>query len=188
MPSKIVNTIRKAGFTVPINFENESLQFFIRWFFRDWINNFLAVMATGNWVFGSTLSIQLIRPFFHRLRGVKIGNAVAIAENTTIGTTYPEDVEIGDHCRISVGVIIEEHGRGLESFGGEKSVIDLPVYRKPVKIGPYSHIGIGAIILPGVTIGERSVIGAGAVVRKSVPPRSLVVGNPAEVVYTFPGK
>ena len=186
MPSKVTKFIRRIGFTVPVNHEDEKILFFVKWFFWDWKNNILAVWASDNWLFGSTFSIQIIRPALHRFRGVKIGKCVAIGKNATIGVTYPSDVEIGDHCRISDNVVIEEHGRSLEHFKQNTSIIELPVYRKTVKIGSYSHIGVGAIILPGVIIGEYSVVGAGAVVRKNVPANSLVVGNPAEVVYTFP--
>ena len=53
---------------------------------------------------------------------------------------------------------------------------------KPVKIGDRVWIGIAATILPGVTIGENSIVAAGAVVTKDVPPNTIVAGNPAKVV------
>ena len=55
----------------------------------------------------------------------------------------------------------------------------------PIRIGNDVWIGGGAIILPGVTIGDRSVVGAGSVVVHEVPPDSLVVGNPAPIVRTL---
>jgi maltose O-acetyltransferase len=55
-------------------------------------------------------------------------------------------------------------------------------YARPIRIGNDVSIGGGAIILPGVTIGDRSMIGAGSVVVHDVPPGSLVVGNPARIV------
>lgn len=57
----------------------------------------------------------------------------------------------------------------------------------PVKIGAQCWIGGQATILPGVTIGDRSVIGAGAVVTKDIPPDSLALGNPARVVKKLNG-
>ena len=48
-----------------------------------------------------------------------------------------------------------------------------------------AHIGIGAIIMPGVTIGEGAVIGAGAVVTRDIPAYSVAVGAPAKVIKTF---
>jgi len=55
----------------------------------------------------------------------------------------------------------------------------------PVKIGDNVWIGMNAVILKGVTIGENSVVAAGAVVTKSVEPNAIVAGNPAQVVKTF---
>ena len=176
----------KIGIAVSVNHQNEKLSFYIKWFFVDWKNNFLLQVCKSNWLFGSTLSIQKLRPMLNRWRGVKIGKFVAISDNTIIGPTYPEDVEIGNHCRISANVIIEEHGRDLKNYRVGMSILDLPIYRKKVIIEDFVHVGVGAIILPGVTIGKGTIIGAGAVVRESVPKYCLVVGNPAKVVYRFP--
>lgn len=52
----------------------------------------------------------------------------------------------------------------------------------PIAVGDYAWIGAGAIILPGVTIGEGAVVAAGAVVTKDVAPRMIVAGNPARVL------
>jgi acetyltransferase-like isoleucine patch superfamily enzyme len=51
-----------------------------------------------------------------------------------------------------------------------------------VRIGDHCFIGGGSIIMPGVTIGSNSIVGAGSVVFDNVPPRSIVVGNPARVI------
>src|SRR4029079_17694873 len=62
----------------------------------------------------------------------------------------------------------------------------LPQEVRPVTIGDNVWIATGSIILPGVTVGEGSVISAGSVVRRSVPPYSLVMGNPAKVLAPLP--
>ena len=55
-------------------------------------------------------------------------------------------------------------------------------YTHPVTIGDNVWICTGALILPGVTIGEGSIIGAGSVVAKDIPPKCLAVGNPCKVI------
>jgi len=55
-------------------------------------------------------------------------------------------------------------------------------YTHPVTIGDNVWICAGVIVLPGVTIGANSVIGAGSVVTKDIPPDSLAVGNPCKVI------
>ena len=55
-----------------------------------------------------------------------------------------------------------------------------PSIEKPIIIGKNVWIGTGAIILPGITLGDHAIIGAGSVVTKDVPPETIVVGNPAK--------
>lgn len=61
-------------------------------------------------------------------------------------------------------------------------------WASPITIGDDVWVGGGVIILGGVTVGDGSTVGAGSVVTKDVPPRSVVVGNPARVVKTLPPK
>lgn len=90
-------------------------------------------------------------------------------------------ITIGDNVFIApdVCIVTEEHAMDVE-----QRVAGLE-YTHPVTIGDNVWICIGAIILPGVTIGADSVIGAGSVVTKDIPPRSLAVGNPCKVIRTL---
>jgi acetyltransferase-like isoleucine patch superfamily enzyme len=60
----------------------------------------------------------------------------------------------------------------------------LPLQTTPIVIGANAFVGVRAIVLPGISIGERAVIGAGAVVTKSVSANTIVAGNPARVIAT----
>jgi len=86
-------------------------------------------------------------------------------------------VTIGAHTLVAPGVHIYTAGHPLDV----KDRIEWEVC-KPVVIGEYCWIGGHSTICPGVTIGDRSVIGAGAVVTKDIPADSLAVGNPAKVI------
>ncbi|WP_315850979.1 sugar O-acetyltransferase [Rhodopirellula europaea] len=87
------------------------------------------------------------------------------------------DVRIGDSVFIAPGVHIYTATHPLESH-----LRRTQEYGKPVTIGNDVWIGGKAIICAGVTIGDRSVIGAGSVVTKDVPAGSLVVGNPGKAI------
>lgn len=56
---------------------------------------------------------------------------------------------------------------------------------QPVTVGHRCWIGGGAILLPGVTIGDGTTVGAGSVVTKSLPPRSIAAGNPCRILRTL---
>ena len=96
----------------------------------------------------------------------------------------PYLITIGRHVGISSEVIFITHDGGTHVFRGQER------YRRVIKYGRIQImdncvIGQRAIILPGVTIGPNSVVAAGAVVTKSVPPNVLVAGNPAKPVLSI---
>lgn len=113
---------------------------------------------------------------------LKIANNVVVQVSCHIGCI--NRVEIGEYTTMGARTYITDHTHGTV----EPDDLKLPprhrkLYSKgPVIIGKYVAIGEGCIILPGVTIGDHSVIGANAVVTKDVPPYSVVAGNPAKVI------
>jgi acetyltransferase-like isoleucine patch superfamily enzyme len=84
---------------------------------------------------------------------------------------------IGDHCMIGGGVLIcgVNHGYSVKGIPMRHQ----PFKATPIVIGRDVWVGMGAIILPGVTLGDGSIIAAGAVVTSDVPPEAVVSGVPA---------
>jgi len=93
-------------------------------------------------------------------------------------------IEIGDNLQMGPAVQLYTAAHPLEA-DVRRSGLE---YARPIRIGHDVWIGGGAIILPGVTVGDRSVVGAGSVVVHDVPPASLVVGNPARIVRALDGR
>ena len=136
---------------------------------------------------------------FH-LENICIGNNVYIGHNTILKGYYKNEMIIGDYTWIGQGCFLHSGG-GLEigkavGMGPMVKVIT-SVHReddlsKPlifcdfefgkVVIEAGCDIGVGAIILPGVKIGEGSIVGAGSVVNKDVEPYTVVAGVPAKVL------
>jgi len=104
----------------------------------------------------------------HRWRGVKIGRDVWIGYDTIIETSYPHLVTIGDRSSIGIRATIVAHNREQQGVVIEEDV----------------SVGAGAVILPNVTIGRGAIVTAGSVVTKSVPPKTMVQGNPAQPIAT----
>lgn len=115
------------------------------------------------------------RVWLHRMRGVSIGKNVKIGSFALIENAYPQLVSIGNNVTIGIRVIIVGQRRDLVVEGRVRN-------RPTVRIDDNVYIGPGAIILPNVTIGEGAVVGAGSVVYRTVPPKTLVRGNPAEPI------
>ncbi|MBI5728780.1 MAG: acyltransferase [Candidatus Magasanikbacteria bacterium] len=92
-----------------------------------------------------------------------------------------QGIMIGDDVLLGPGVHIYVNNHDFDN--PEVSTIDLPeTPSKAVVVERGAWIGANAIILPGVVVGEHSVIGAGSVVTKSVPPYTIVAGNPARII------
>src|SRR4249920_3149045 len=120
---------------------------------------------------------------------VKIGTFVEIQKKARIGNRC----KISSHTFICEGVALEDevfvgHGvtftnnrypRATAASGGLQTEADWSCITTLVKRG--ASIGSGATLLCGITIGERSIIGAGSVVTRDVPPGAIVVGKPARV-------
>ena len=104
------------------------------------------------------------------------GNNVYANFNLTL--VDDTDIFVGDNVMFGPNVIIATAGHPVIHRYGKK----VAQFNIPVRIGKNVWIGAGAIVLPGVTIGDHSVIGAGSVVTKDIPPNVVAVGNPCRVL------
>jgi acetyltransferase-like isoleucine patch superfamily enzyme len=104
-----------------------------------------------------------LRIRLHRWRGVNIGKGVWIGYDVILDTSRPHLITIEDGASLSMRVMVIAHFRETQG----------------VRIEQEAFVGPGVIILPNVTIGRGAVVTAGSVVSQSVPPMTVVQGNPA---------
>ena len=133
------------------------------------------------------------------INGLRTGNNGKIRDFTILfggpgkPVTIGDDFFIGAHCYINgvAGLTIGSrvtiaHGAMIFTDSGPNTSPLLqkrfPIESRPVKIGDDVWIGAGAMILPGVSIGSKCVIGAGSVVKDDVPEGSIVAGQPAKLI------
>ena len=136
------------------------------------------------WIARHLSPAQMRNPFY-RMAGVKIGKGSKIGATVDIDHSAPELITSGDNVWVTRGVMLLCHQRDLSQYEVGKPVMDCELRYAPIVIKDGAHIGIGAIIMPGVTIGEGAVIGAGAVVTRDIPDYCVAVGAPAKVIKEF---
>ena len=124
------------------------------------------------------LPFSCLRVWLLRCCGVKIGKGCYIGFNVFCDTNFPEMVEIQNHVTISHNTLIFTH-----TITPCKSYLST-IYRhiKKVKIGNGAWVGANCTILPGVTISENSMVGAGSVVSSDTQPHCLHAGNPCKKI------
>jgi len=116
-----------------------------------------------------TLLVTAKRQFFTRVWGMDIHPTVQFSLSAKFDRTFPIGVHVGraTYIAFNARILTHDRTRGLYLH---------------TRIGENCFIGGNSLILPGVEIGDNCVVGAGSVVTKSVPPRSIVAGNPARII------
>jgi acetyltransferase-like isoleucine patch superfamily enzyme len=113
--------------------------------------------------------IDLKRAYYRKFWGMDIDPTVQFSLSSKFDRTFPKGIHIGPQTYVAFDVRILTHDRTRGLY-------------LHTRIGANCFIGGCSLILPGVEIGDNCVVGAGSVVTKSVPPRSIVAGNPAKVI------
>lgn len=151
---------------------------------RTRINSFQGLIIGNNVSIGTDSRFLLVSHYHggHYNPEISIGDGVSIENRFSALSAAP--ITIGNHCLIASDVMIsfENHGMNPENTN---SYAELPLESKSVKIGDGCWIGEKACVCPGVELGERCIVAAGAVVAKSFPAFSLVGGVPAKMIKQY---
>ena len=124
------------------------------------------------------LGVYIEAPFYANFGGKHCHFGKMVYANYHLTCVDDTHIYIGDYTMIGPNVTIATAGHPILPELREK----IYQYTMPVHIGRNCWIGAGAIILPGVTIGDNTVIGAGSVVTKDIPSDVVAVGNPCKVM------
>ena len=142
--------------------------FSVSWFVRGAFNHLISLIITY------LIGWPRAKNALFRFTGMKIGENCSISQKAAPDPLLPELIEFEDGSGCGIGVKLITHNamnirHGSFSFG-------------PIKVCKNARIGAYSVILPGVTIGEGSIIGANSLVTDDIPPYSIAFGSPAKVV------
>ena len=125
----------------------------------------LKKIRDGLHIFVTSIKLFGLRNFYH----MNISLSARISHRAYLDKTNPRGIFIDDESFIAYGAMILTHDYCRSLY-------------KKTSIGKQCFIGARAIILPGVSIGDHVIVGAGSVVTKDVPPNCIVAGNPAKII------
>lgn len=130
--------------------------------------------------FLALLSPPPLNKLLYALAGVRLldRKTLWLGAQVHLDNEFPELVTIGRHVTIAFGAKLFCHYDPPQTLHQRYT----PAAQAPVRVGENVFIGAGALVLPGVTIADWVVVGAGAVVTKDVPAFAIAVGNPARIV------
>ncbi len=124
--------------------------------------------------------LNAIHPAATIMPSVRLGRGLIVSPGVVIDT----DAQIGDHAIFNAGCIVEH-----DDVVGRGATLSPAVHLAGrVTLGAGVFVGIGTNVVPRVTIGDGSIVAAGSMVAKDVPPRVMVMGNPARMVWAVDEK
>jgi acetyltransferase-like isoleucine patch superfamily enzyme len=114
--------------------------------------------------------------------GAKIGKNVFIGYEVWADMTHMNLIEIEDYVHIATRCLLLCHQRDLSNYYIGDDYAKLPYHYKKITLKKGCMLGMGTIVMPGVTVGEGAIVGAGSLVTKDVPAWTITTGRPAKVV------
>lgn len=173
--------LRSLGFNYPEDeYGDVSLLKVISQFFRNIYHDLLISMMDW-WIF-APFEPRKLRPFLLRRLGAKVGKDVFVGDHVLVDENHANLITVDDHAHITGKTILLCHKRDLGDYCVGDDYAKLPYQYGEIHLCRGCSTGTGTLIMPGVTIGEGAIVGAGSLVTKDIPAWTIAVGRPAKVV------
>lgn len=150
-------------------------------------NGFLLKYMMNSWLL-SPISPRKLRPWVLRKIGCSVGKDVFIGDSVKVDSGHADLIFIEDHVHIAGGTRLLCHQRDLSNYKVGDDYAKLGYTLKPIILKKGCLVGMESFVLPGVTIGEGAIVGAGSLVTKDVPAWTIATGRPAKVIKQIPQK
>lgn len=139
-----------------------------------------------DWAILEPFNPRKLRPALLRKMGCKVGKNVFVGDNVKIDLSHADMITIDDHAHVASSVRLLCHQRDMRDYCVGDDYAKLGYIIKPIHLCKGSLVGMESFVMPGVTIGEGAIVGAGSLVTKDVPAWTIATGRPAKVVKEIP--
>ena len=183
MEKKKLSTTYKLLRALGFNYSEEeygdvSLWRVIKQFFKNIRLKSLEKML--DWAILEPFEPRKLRPILIRKMGCHVGKYVRM------DTSYADMIYIGDYSHVTSGCRLLCHQRDLTGYCVGDNAAELGYKTGEIHIGKGVMVGMETLIMPGVTIGDGAIIGAGSIVTRDIPAWTIATGRPARVVKQIP--
>ena len=153
-------------------------------FFRNiWVKRLEMMM---DWPILQPLAPRKVRAMLLRRIGCHVGKDVFIGEYVRVDIWHADHIHIEDGVSIAAGSRLLCHQRDFSDYCVGDNYLDLGYVVKDIVLKKGCLIGMESFVMPGVTIGEGAIVGAGSLVTKDIPAWTIAAGRPAKVLKEVP--
>lgn len=139
-----------------------------------------------DWAIFEPIAPRKFRPFLLRRMGCHIGKGCFIGDHIRIDSGHADMITLEDNVSIAGGSRLLCHQRDFSNYCIGDDYMRLGYIIKPILLKKGCLIGMESFVMPGVTVGEGSIVGAGSLVTKDIPAWTIATGRPAKVIKNIP--
>ncbi len=135
-----------------------------------------------DWPILQSFNPRKIRPILMRMMGCKVGKGCFIGDYVRVDCGHADMITLEDSVSVASGVRLLCHQRDFSDFCVGDDYMKLGYIIKPIVLKKGCLIGMESFVMPGVTVGEGAIVGAGSLVTKDIPAWTIAAGRPAKVI------
>ena len=141
-----------------------------------------------DWAILEPLAPRKLRPRFMRKMGCHVGKGCFIGDHVRIDQGHADMITLEDSVSVASGTRLLCHQRNFREYFVGSDYMKLGYIVKPIVLKKGCLVGMESFVMPGVTVGEGAIVGAGSLVTKDIPAWTIAAGRPAKVVKEIPHK
>jgi len=139
-----------------------------------------------DWPILQSFNPRKIRPILMRMMGCKVGKGCFIGDYVRVDCGHADMIILEDSVSVASGTRLLCHQRDFSDFCVGDDYMKLGYVVRPIVLKKGCLIGMESMVMPGVTIGEGAIVGAGSLVTKDIPAWTIAAGRPAKVLKEIP--